>query len=37
MYQDKFYKKNSRTATEQQKQNPQVIPTVSSEYLAEKM
>lgn len=37
MYQDKFYKKNSRTATEQQKQNPQVIPTVSSEYLAEKI
>lgn len=37
MYQDKFYKKNSHTATEQQKQNPQVIPTVSSEYLAEKI
>lgn len=37
MYQDKFYKKNSRTATEQQKQNSQVIPTVSSEYLAEKI
>ena len=37
MYQDKFYKKNSCTATEQQKQNPQVIPTVSSEYLAEKI
>lgn len=37
MYQDKFYKKNSLTATEQQKQNPQVIPTVSSEYLAEKI
>ncbi|MEQ2561705.1 EAL domain-containing protein [Ventrimonas sp. CLA-AP-H27] len=37
MYQDKFYKKNSRTATEQQKQSSQVIPTVSSEYLAEKI
>ena len=37
MYQDKFYKKNSRTATEQQKQNSQVIPNVSSEYLAEKI
>ena len=37
MYQDKFYKKNSRTAAEQQKQSSQVIPTVSSEYLAEKI
>lgn len=37
MYQDKFYKKNSRSAAEQQKQNSQVIPTVSSEYLAEKI
>ena len=37
MYQDKFYKKNSRDAAEKQKQNSQVIPTVSSDYLAEKI
>ena len=37
MYQDKFYKKNSRSAAEKQKQDSQVIPTVSSEYLAEKI
>lgn len=37
MYQDKFYKKNSRNAAEKQKQDSQVIPTVSSEYLAEKI
>lgn len=37
MYQDKFYKKNSRSTAEKQKQDSQVIPTVSSEYLAEKI
>ncbi len=37
MYQDKFYKKNSRSAAEQQTQANQVIPTVSSDFLAEKI
>ena len=37
MYQDKFYKKNSRSAAEQQAQANQVIPTVSSDFLAEKI
>lgn len=37
MYQDKFYKKNLRDAAEKQKQNSQVIPTVSSDYLAERI
>lgn len=39
MYQDKFYKKNSRNQSESQSQtkNSQVIPTVSSEFLAEKI
>lgn len=37
MYQDKFYKKNSRRAAEQQARTNQVIPTVSSDFLAEKI
>ena len=39
MYQDKFYKKNSKNTSEAQSQtkNNPVIPTVSSEFLAEKI
>lgn len=37
MYQDKFYKKNGRSALDKKNQETPVIPTVSSEYLAEKI
>ncbi len=37
MYQDKFYKKNSRSALEKKKMEALVIPTISSEHLAEKI
>ncbi len=37
MYQDKFYKKNGHSALDKKKQETPVIPTVSSDYLAEKI
>lgn len=37
MYQDKFYKKNGHRALDKKKQETSVIPTVSSDYLAEKI
>lgn len=37
MYQDKFYKKNGHRALDKKKQETPVIPTVSSDYLAEKI